>query len=187
MAAFHRIVNERKQLDTPFSDRLRQLITVYDTTKNGHNNDHYQMVNLQFANCGKQQHTLWFLTVVIIVLGMYPSTISFFVDKLFLHGSTEWTLKGRDVRCQFTDHRHHWHWNAPKHCWCRCTDVYRYIMYIYISKRRCTDISSASVHFSVSDFSTSFSVFAPTPHIPTKYCYSIIIKWMPSIFIQSNK
>jgi hypothetical protein len=27
----------RKQWDTPFSDRLRQLLTVYDTTKNGLN------------------------------------------------------------------------------------------------------------------------------------------------------
>ncbi len=34
---FHRIVNERKRSDTPFSDRLRQLLTVYDTTKNGRN------------------------------------------------------------------------------------------------------------------------------------------------------
>jgi hypothetical protein len=33
-AVFHRIVNERKRLNTPFSDRLRQLLTVYDTTKN---------------------------------------------------------------------------------------------------------------------------------------------------------
>ncbi len=34
---FHRIVNERKRSDTPFSGRLRQLLTVYDTTKNGRN------------------------------------------------------------------------------------------------------------------------------------------------------
>ncbi len=30
---FHHIVNERKRSDTPFSGRLRQLLTVYDTTK----------------------------------------------------------------------------------------------------------------------------------------------------------
>ncbi len=36
-AVFHRIVNERKRSDTPFSGRLRQLLTVYDTTKNGRN------------------------------------------------------------------------------------------------------------------------------------------------------
>jgi hypothetical protein len=36
-AAFHRIVNERTQLDTPFSGRLRQLLNVYDTRKNGRN------------------------------------------------------------------------------------------------------------------------------------------------------
>jgi hypothetical protein len=34
---FHRIVNERKRSDTPFSDHARQLLTVYDTTKNGRN------------------------------------------------------------------------------------------------------------------------------------------------------
>jgi hypothetical protein len=34
---FHRIVNEHKRSDTPFSGRLRQLLTVYDTTKNGRN------------------------------------------------------------------------------------------------------------------------------------------------------
>jgi hypothetical protein len=34
---FYRIVNERKRPDTPFSGRLRQLLTVYDTTKNGRN------------------------------------------------------------------------------------------------------------------------------------------------------
>jgi hypothetical protein len=34
---FHRIVNERKRSDTPFSGRLRQFLTVYDTTKNGRN------------------------------------------------------------------------------------------------------------------------------------------------------
>jgi hypothetical protein len=34
---FHRIVNERKRSDTPFSGRLRQLLTVYDTTENGRN------------------------------------------------------------------------------------------------------------------------------------------------------
>jgi hypothetical protein len=34
-AVFHRIVNERKRSDTPFSGRLRQLLTVYDATKNG--------------------------------------------------------------------------------------------------------------------------------------------------------
>jgi hypothetical protein len=37
MVVFHRIVNERKRSDTPFSGRLRQLLTVYDTTKNGRN------------------------------------------------------------------------------------------------------------------------------------------------------
>jgi hypothetical protein len=36
-AVFHRIVNERKRSDIPFSGRLRQLLTVYDTTKNGRN------------------------------------------------------------------------------------------------------------------------------------------------------
>jgi hypothetical protein len=36
-AVFHRTVNERKRWDTPFSGRLRQLLTVYDTTKNGRN------------------------------------------------------------------------------------------------------------------------------------------------------
>jgi hypothetical protein len=36
-AVFHRIVNERKRSGTPFSGRLRQLLTVYDTTKNGRN------------------------------------------------------------------------------------------------------------------------------------------------------
>jgi hypothetical protein len=36
-AVFYRIVNERKRSDTPFSGRLRQLLTVYDTTKNGRN------------------------------------------------------------------------------------------------------------------------------------------------------
>ncbi len=36
-AVFHRIVNKRKRSDTPFSVRLRQLLTVYDTTKNGGN------------------------------------------------------------------------------------------------------------------------------------------------------
>jgi hypothetical protein len=36
-AVFHRIVNERKRSDTPFSGRLRQLLTVYDATKNGLN------------------------------------------------------------------------------------------------------------------------------------------------------
>ncbi len=34
---FRCIVNERKRSDTPFSGRLRQLLTVYDTTKNGRN------------------------------------------------------------------------------------------------------------------------------------------------------
>ncbi len=34
---FHRIVNERNRSDNPFSGRLRQLLTVYDTTKNGRN------------------------------------------------------------------------------------------------------------------------------------------------------
>ncbi len=34
---FHRIINERKRSDTPFSGRLPQLLTVYDTTKNGRN------------------------------------------------------------------------------------------------------------------------------------------------------
>jgi hypothetical protein len=34
---FHRIVNVRKRSDTPFSGRLRQLLTVYDTTENGLN------------------------------------------------------------------------------------------------------------------------------------------------------
>jgi len=33
-AVFHRIVNEHKRSNTPFSGRLRQLLTVYDTTKN---------------------------------------------------------------------------------------------------------------------------------------------------------
>ncbi len=32
-AAFHRIVNERKRSDTPFSGRLQQLLTVCDTKK----------------------------------------------------------------------------------------------------------------------------------------------------------
>jgi hypothetical protein len=36
-AVFHRILNERKRSDTPFSGRPRQLLTVYDTTKNGRN------------------------------------------------------------------------------------------------------------------------------------------------------
>jgi hypothetical protein len=36
-AVFHRIVNERERLDTPFFGRLRQLLTVYDTTKNVRN------------------------------------------------------------------------------------------------------------------------------------------------------
>jgi hypothetical protein len=36
-AVFHRIVNERKRSDTRFSGRLRQLLTVYGTTKNGRN------------------------------------------------------------------------------------------------------------------------------------------------------
>ncbi len=36
-AVFYRIVNERKRSDTPFSGRLQQLLTVYDTTKNGRN------------------------------------------------------------------------------------------------------------------------------------------------------
>jgi hypothetical protein len=36
-AVFHRVVNERKRSDTPFSGRLRQLLTIYDTTKNGRN------------------------------------------------------------------------------------------------------------------------------------------------------
>jgi hypothetical protein len=36
-AVFHRIVNERKGSDTLFSGRLRQLLTVYDATKNGRN------------------------------------------------------------------------------------------------------------------------------------------------------
>jgi hypothetical protein len=36
-AVFHRIVNERTRSDTPFSGRLRQLLNVYDTTKNGRN------------------------------------------------------------------------------------------------------------------------------------------------------
>jgi hypothetical protein len=36
-AVFHRIVNERKRSDTPFSGRLRQLLTVCDATKNGRN------------------------------------------------------------------------------------------------------------------------------------------------------
>jgi hypothetical protein len=36
-AVFHRIINERKRSDTPFSGRLRQLLTVCDTTKNGRN------------------------------------------------------------------------------------------------------------------------------------------------------
>jgi hypothetical protein len=34
---FYGIVNERKRSDTLFSGRLRQLLTVYDTTKNGPN------------------------------------------------------------------------------------------------------------------------------------------------------
>ena len=34
---FHRIVNERKRLDTRFSGRLRRLLNVYGTTKNGRN------------------------------------------------------------------------------------------------------------------------------------------------------
>ncbi len=36
-AVFRRIVNERKRSDTPFSGRLRQLLAVYDTTKNDRN------------------------------------------------------------------------------------------------------------------------------------------------------
>jgi hypothetical protein len=36
-AVFHRIVNERKRSDTPFSGSLRQLLTVYDMKKNGCN------------------------------------------------------------------------------------------------------------------------------------------------------
>ncbi len=36
-AVFHRIVNERTRSDTPFSGRLRQLLNVYHTTKNGRN------------------------------------------------------------------------------------------------------------------------------------------------------
>jgi hypothetical protein len=37
-AVFHRFVNERKRSDTPFSGRLQQLLTVYDTTKIVRNN-----------------------------------------------------------------------------------------------------------------------------------------------------
>ncbi len=37
MAVFHRIVNERKRSDTPFSARLRQLLTVYHTATSGRN------------------------------------------------------------------------------------------------------------------------------------------------------
>jgi hypothetical protein len=36
-AVFHRVVNVRKRSDTQFSDRLRQLLTVYNTTKDGRN------------------------------------------------------------------------------------------------------------------------------------------------------
>ncbi len=36
-ALFHRIVNERKRSDTPFSGRLRQLLIVHDTRTNGRN------------------------------------------------------------------------------------------------------------------------------------------------------
>jgi hypothetical protein len=36
-AVFHRMVNQRKRSDNLFSGRLRQLLTVYDTTKNGRN------------------------------------------------------------------------------------------------------------------------------------------------------
>jgi hypothetical protein len=36
-AVIHRFVNERKRSDTSFSGRLRQLLTVYDTTKKGRN------------------------------------------------------------------------------------------------------------------------------------------------------
>jgi hypothetical protein len=36
-AVYCRIVNEHKRSDTPFSGRLRQLLTVADTTKNGRN------------------------------------------------------------------------------------------------------------------------------------------------------
>jgi hypothetical protein len=36
-AVYHRIVNERKRSDTPFSGRLRQLLIVHDTRKNGRN------------------------------------------------------------------------------------------------------------------------------------------------------
>jgi hypothetical protein len=34
-AVFHRIINEHKRSDIPFSGRLYQLLTVYDTIKNG--------------------------------------------------------------------------------------------------------------------------------------------------------
>jgi hypothetical protein len=34
-AVFHTIVKERKRSDTPFAGSLRQLLTVYDTRKNG--------------------------------------------------------------------------------------------------------------------------------------------------------
>ena len=39
-AVFHRVVNERKRSDTRFSGRLRQLLTVYGTTKTGRNTAH---------------------------------------------------------------------------------------------------------------------------------------------------
>jgi hypothetical protein len=73
----------------------------------------------------------------------------------------------RDVRCQFTDHWHHRDWGALRHWWHRCTDVYWHNRPVYVSKRRCTDVISASVHLSVGDFSVSNSVFTPTPHMPT--------------------
>jgi hypothetical protein len=36
-AVFYRVVNERKRWDTQFSGRLRQLLNLYDMTKDGRN------------------------------------------------------------------------------------------------------------------------------------------------------
>jgi hypothetical protein len=55
-AVFHRSVNEHKRSDTPFSSRLRRLLTVYDTTKNSRNR--IKLPNDQFTpiNCGQRQY-----------------------------------------------------------------------------------------------------------------------------------